>query len=147
MGKLNEIFEIDVVYKRPVMSSMAKVNNCEDVVKLFRDLISEEKIDLKEFFLVALLSQSNHVLGISKVSMGTTTKTIINIKEIFQLAVKTNSSAIILCHNHPSGNLNPSEADVEITRRIKEVCGLCDITLLDHIILAKEGFTSFIDRV
>jgi len=147
MGKLNEICEVEVVYKRPAISSMESIKGKEDIVEVFRKLITEEKIDFKEFFMVALLSRNNHFLGVSKISTGSTNGTVVNIKEILQLAIKTNSSAIILGHNHPSGNLQPSDCDISITRKIKEVCKLCDITLLDHIILTSEGHYSFIDEV
>jgi len=147
MGKLNEIYEVDVVYKRPSFASMKSVCCIEDSIALFRKLITEEKIDFKEFFIVAFLSRDNKVLGISRVSEGTTSSTCVNIKEILLLAVKTNSSSIILCHNHPSGNLKPSESDISLTRKIKEACGFCDITLLDHIIITSESFSSFIYEV
>ena len=145
MGKLNEICEIEVIYKRPAIASMESIKEAEDIVEVFRKLITEEKIDHKEFFLVALLSRHNHVLGVAKTSVGSTNGTVVNIKEIFQLAIKTNSCGIILCHNHPSGNLKPSENDISITKKIKEACTLCEISLLDHIILTSEGFHSFID--
>ena len=145
MGKLNEICEIEVIYKRPAIASMESIKEAEDIVEVFRKLITEEKIDHKEFFLVALLSRHNHVLGVAKTSVGSTNGTIVNIKEIFQLAIKTNSCGIILCHNHPSGNLKPSENDISITKKIKEACTLCEISLLDHIILTSEGFYSFIN--
>ena len=145
MGKLNEICEIEVIYKRPAIASMESIKEAEDIVEVFRKLITEEKIDHKEFFLVALLSRHNHVLGVAKTSVGSTNGTVVNIKEIFQLAIKTNSCGIILCHNHPSGNLKPSENDISITKKIKEACTLCEISLLDHIILTSEGFYSFIN--
>lgn len=144
MGKLNELCEIEVVYKRPVVTSMEKVNHCEDMVDIFRKLITEEKIDLKEFFVIALLSQNNQILGISKISMGATSGTTVNIKEILQLAIKTNSSGVILCHNHPSGHLEPSNCDLKLTRKIKMACDLFDIALQDHIIITSEGYRSFI---
>ena len=147
MGKLNEICEVEVVYKRPAIASMGSIKGSEDIVQVFRKLITEEKIDLKEFFLVALLSRKNYVLGVSIIGMGSTTGTVVNIKEILQLAIKTNSSGIILGHNHPSGNLEPSNNDIEITRKIKRLCELCDIALLDHIILTNEGHCSFINEV
>jgi len=147
MRKLNEIYEVDVVYKRPAFASMESMCSLEDSIVLFRKLITEEKIDFKEFFLVAFLSRDNKVLGISRVSEGTTSSTCVNIKEILLLAVKTNSSSIILCHNHPSGNLKPSESDISLTRKIKGACEFCDITLLDHIILTSESFSSFIWEV
>lgn len=147
MGKLNEICEIEVIYKRPPISSMRSVKCKEDMEIIFRKIITEEKMDLKEFFIVALLNRNNFVLGVSKISMGSTNGTCVNTKEILQLAIKTNSSSIILGHNHPSGNLQPSSADISLTKRIKELCGLCDIALLDHIILTSEGSNSFIDEI
>ena len=147
MGKLNELCEIEVVYKRPKLSLMERALNCEDVAENFRKLITKEKLDFKEFFMVALLSQSNHILGFSKISMGATSGTAINIKEILQLAINTNSSGVILCHNHPSGTLNPSENDLSVTRKIKLACNLFDITLHDHVIITSEGHCSFIDQI
>lgn len=147
MGKLNEICEIEVVYKRPLVSEMWKIKSNEDIVYVFRKLISDDKIDFKEFFMVAFLNRNNHVLGVSTISMGSTHASFVNVKEILILAIKTNSSGIILCHNHPSGSLVPSESDIAITKKIKEVCGFCDITLLDHVILTSEGYKSFIDEV
>jgi len=147
MGKLNEIHEVEIVYKRPVIALMKSIKYVEDSVELFRKLIPEDKIDFKEFFLVALLGRSNNVLGVSIISVGSTDGTCVNVKEIFQLAIRTNCTGIILCHNHPSGNLKPSQSDINLTRRIKEVCGFCDITLLDHLILTKEEFNSFIDEI
>ncbi|HAQ02376.1 hypothetical protein A2467_02275 [Candidatus Nomurabacteria bacterium RIFOXYC2_FULL_36_8] len=147
MGKLIEIHEVEIVYKRPVLSLMKAVKCAEDIVELFRGLIPEDKIDFKEFFLVALLSRSNHVFGVSIISIGATDGACVNIKEIFQLAIKTNSSSIILCHNHPSGNLTPSASDIKLTKKIKEVCGFCDIALLDHVIISSEGHNSFIDEI
>lgn len=147
MRKLNEICEIEVVYKRPAIASMKYIQRCEEIVEVFRKLITDEKIDLKEFFLVALLSRNNLVLGVSIVNVGSTNVTIVNVKEIIGLAIKTNASAIIIGHNHPSGNLKPSDNDISITRKIKNVCETCDITLLDHIILTSEGHYSFIDDI
>ena len=147
MGKLSKIYEVEVVYKRPEITSMPVVKNCEDIVLVFKELISEAKIDLKEFFLLALLTRNNRVLGVSILSVGNSNCTTISAKEILQLAIKTNSSAIIMCHNHPSGNLEPSKCDIDMTRRIKEICEICDITLLDHIIITSEGHSSFIEQV
>lgn len=147
MGKLNEICEVEIIYKRPIVTSMELVICAEDSVELFRKLIPEEKMDFKEFFLVALLSRNNRVLGIANIGMGNSHSTIVNVIEIFQLAIKTNASSIILCHNHPSGSLKPSESDITITKKIKEACALCDISLLDHIILTSEGHNSFIGEI
>lgn len=146
MGKINEIHEVEIIYKRPALTKMEKISCSKDLSYVFRKLINSEKVDLKEFFLVALLSRSNNVLGVSNVSTGTTNGTTVNLKEILQLAIKTNSSSIAICHNHPSGNLSVSEADIKITAKIKEACKICEICLLDHIILTSESYYSMADE-
>lgn len=147
MENVYGIHEVEVIYKRPRITTMPIILNCTDVVEIFRELITDDKIDLKEFFLVGLLSQSNHLLGVSKIGIGSTGETPVNIKEILQLAIKANASGVILCHNHPSGCLNPSKTDLHITKKIKEACKLCDIQLLDHILITSEGHYSFIDEI
>ena len=69
-----------------------------------------------------------------------------DIKVVFQTALKSNASSILLCHNHPSGNLKPSEQDIKITKSIKEAGKLMEIALLDHLIITDEGFFSFADE-
>lgn len=147
MGKLNEICEVDIIYKRPAITTMPKIVGSSDMVDVFRELIPKGQIDFKEFFLVALLSRNNNVLGVAQISVGTTTHTFVNIKEILQLVIKTNSSAIIVCHNHPSGNLTVSDSDKLVTKKIKEACSVIEITLLDHIILTSEGYFSVADNL
>lgn len=143
---MNVIHEIQVIYKRPVIDGMESVNNSESISKIFRTVISEEQIDLKEFFCVALLSHANQVLGVSVISNGTATQTVVNVREILQLSLKTNANGIIVCHNHPSGNLKASESDIAITKKIKDASKLFDVVLLDHIILTSEGYYSFADN-
>ena len=86
-----------------------------------------------------LLNRSNRVLGISSLSKGGTTGTVVDIKLLLQYIIKSNANAIIMCHNHPSGNLHPSEADIAITRKVKDSAKLMDIQLLDHFIVIPEG--------
>ena len=83
-----------------------------------------------------LLDRSNRVLGIVSLSKGGTTGTVIDIKLMMQYALKANAHGIILAHNHPSGNLNPSEADSKITDRIEKACKTLEIHLLDHLIIS-----------
>ena len=93
------------------------------------------------------MNRSNAVLGILSVSKGGISGTVTDIRLIFQGALKTNASGIIVCHNHPSGNLNLSESDKKITQKIREAGMLMDIQLLDHlIILPVEGYYSFADE-
>ena len=108
------------------------------------DLDSIEHI---EEFKLLLMNRSNSVLGIMAVSKGGLSGTVTDVRLIFQGAIKANASGIIVCHNHPSGNLNPSESDTRITRKIKEAGNLMDIQLLDHLILTMDGsYYSFADN-
>jgi DNA repair protein RadC len=85
-----------------------------------------------------LLNRSNRVLGISSLSKGGTTGTVVDVKLLLQYTIKSNANAIVICHNHPNGNLPPSEADMAITKKIKESSILIDIQLLDHLIIIPE---------
>lgn len=139
----NRMHEVAIVYKRPVFDSMPQISNSQDAYEIIKKFIDTETIDLKEFFWVLLLNRCNRVLGYSEIGKGDTHAVIVNVKEIFQLVLKTNASAIILCHNHPSGNLNKSKTDEELTEKINIIGQLFSITLLDHIIITSEGFYSF----
>lgn len=93
------------------------------------------------------MNRSNAVLGILSVSKGGISGTVTDVRLIFQGALKTNASGIIVAHNHPSGNALPSDSDKKITQKIKEAGNLLDIQLLDHIIiLPVEGYYSFADE-
>jgi len=100
------------------------------------DLDSIEHI---EEFKLMLMTRSNKVLGIASISKGGISGTVTDVRIILQLAIKANASGIIVCHNHPSGNLQPSESDIAITRKIKESGNVMDIQLLDLLIAIPEG--------
>ena len=85
-------------------------------------------------------------LGIYELSKGGSTSSVVDIKIILSVALKTHSSSIIIVHNHPSGNLQPSEADKRLTKRLKSACDVVDLALLDHLIITKESFYSFKDN-
>ena len=135
--------EIQIHYKRPLYDSMSYITHAGDADRILKTFIDMHRIDLKEFFWVVLLNQANRVLGISEIAMGTTSGVLVNVKEICQLALLTCATHLIVCHNHPSGNLSASVSDKEMTTKIKEALTLFDITLLDHIIITSESFYSF----
>lgn len=137
--------EVQVHYKRPIYDAQKRITSSDDTVEVLRDFADSARLDHKEFFWVILLTNANQVIGISEVAVGTTNGVSVNVKEICQLAILTNASGVIVSHNHPSGKLVPSQSDRDITTRIKEILSIIDITLLDHIILTSEGFTSFSD--
>ena len=105
-----------------------------------------DRLCYKEEFYILLLSQSNRVLGISKISEGGLSGTVVDVKMIFQAALKANAAKIILAHNHPSGNLSPSPQDRRLTRKICEAALLLDMRVLDHIILSYDDYYSFSDE-
>jgi DNA repair protein RadC len=98
-----------------------------------------------EEFKMLLLNRSNVALGIMDVSKGGITGTVTDVRIIMQAAIKANASGIIVCHNHPLGNLNPSESDIKITKKIKDAYNLLDIQLLDHLIIISEDYFSYAD--
>lgn len=138
--------ELEIQYERPSFDAMSKISNSKDCEKLFRSVFNPNTLDLKESFWVALLNRANKVLGVSLVGVGSVSGCTVNLTEIFQLAITTNASGIVLCHNHPSGQVNPSQADMVLTRRIKDGCKFFDITMLDHLILTRETYFSFVDE-
>lgn len=100
-----------------------------------------------EEFWVLLLNRANKPIDIKMVASGGVSATIVDVKIILKLAIEKLASSIIIAHNHPSGSLIPSDADKEITTKIKNACKLIDIPLLDHIIVTDKGFYSFNDEV
>lgn len=138
--------EIEIHYKRPLFHTMTHITCADDVNQLIREYITSSQMDLKEFFWVVLLNNANCVLGISQISMGSSSSVSVSVKEICQLAITTSSSFVIVLHNHPSGLLNPSKADQKITTKIKKALALFDVKLLDHLIISSESFYSFANQ-
>jgi DNA repair protein RadC len=126
--------------------SMFHIKSSSDAEHVMRQVIQKDRVDYKEFFWVILLSRSSHVLGVAEIGSGTTNSVSVNVKEIFQLALKTNASSIIVCHNHPSGSLSPSQADIQITEKLVGASKLLDVELLDHLIITSESSYSFKDE-
>jgi len=135
--------KIEIHYKRPHVLEMHHITCAEDVDTILRKYINPQQLDLRECFWVILLTNANRVLAISKVATGTSRGVQTNLKYIFQLALLTNASAIIVAHNHPSGNLNFSKRDISETKKLQRLAKLMDVTLLDHIIITSESFVSF----
>lgn len=120
-----------------------KISISKDVFDIMKPIM----IDLphEEFWLL-ILNRANRVIKKELISRGGVSGTVVDTKIIFKAAVENYASSIIICHNHPSGNLKPSEADVRITKNIKEAGKLMEIPLLDHLIIAENGFYSFSDE-
>ena len=140
------VAEVQLVYKSKVkVSDRPKINSSQDAFRVVQNHWNYEVIDFLEEFKIMLLNRANRVLGIIDISLGGTCNTIADPKVIFAAAIKSAASGIILVHNHPSANLKPSNADIELTRKLKAGGKLLDVDVLDHIILSREGFFSFAD--
>ncbi|MCI2230325.1 JAB domain-containing protein [Polaribacter sp. MSW13] len=137
---------IEIHYQRPHQQEMHHISCAKDADEILRKYINPKQLDLRECFWVILLTNANRVLSVSEISQGTSRGVLTNPKYIFQLALLTNASAIIVAHNHPSGNLNFSKRDISETKKIKRLATLMDITLLDHIIITSESFVSMAEE-
>lgn len=120
-----------------------KIISPKDIFELFKPLFDEEPV---EIFVVIWLSSSNRIIGFETVSRGTLTSTIVDPRAVFKGAVVANASSIIVTHNHPSENPEPSQEDITITKKLSESGKLLEIQLYDHIIFAGNEFTSFVER-
>jgi DNA repair protein RadC len=120
-----------------------KVAGSDDVAKIFNPLLND--LPHEEFWIL-LLNRNNLVVDKFMVSQGGLTGTVIDVRLILKTALEKLACALILCHNHPSGNLTPSEADKDITNKIREAGKLMDIPVLDHVIIANNSHFSFADE-
>lgn len=137
----NKIAEVSLVYKTNVKASdRAQVSSSREAFDALNHSWDRDRIEHVEEFKILLLNRANKVLGVCNISQGGITGTVVDVRVILQYALKANASGIILGHNHPSGNTKPSEADMHITRKIKEASKLLDISTLDHIIITPDGF-------
>jgi len=132
--------------QRRIQSDIKKrpqIRTSEDAHKIISHTIKD--LEYEEFWIL-LLNRSNEVIAKKEISKGGVSGTVVDAKLVFNEALKQLASSIILCHNHPSGNLKPSQADIDLTRKIKAAGKTLDISVLDHLIVSEKGFYSFADE-
>jgi len=140
-----QIAEIKISYSHLVKpSNQVRITGSKDVFDYVYPLWPD--IDYRESFAILLLSRGNKVLGINWISKGGSNGTVVDAKMIFQAALKSASSNIILIHYHPSGTMIPSDTDMKMTRKIKDGGVLLDIPVLDHIIISSESYYLMADE-
>ena len=141
------VAEVKLTYRSKVKpTDLPKITCSEDTYNLLSTGWDPGKLEFVEQFKVLLLNRANKVLGLYELSSGGVAGTVADPKLIFIAALKACASAIILCHNHPSGSTQPSAADIQLTKKIKEGGALLDIAVLDHLILTSEEYYSFADE-
>jgi len=123
----------------------AQIRVSKDSCNYIRQFYGDD-IEVYESFFILLLNRSNNTIGWAKISQGGVAGTVVDLKIVLKYSIESLASSVILAHNHPSGSTKPSQADLDITKKAKEALRLCDITLLDHIILTDSEYYSFADE-
>jgi len=144
----NEVNEIKISYcERLGTIESESVQTSDLIAKLLHENWNKDTIGLHETFKVILLNNGNKVKGVYQASSGGITGTLVDIRILFAVILKSLSTAIILAHNHPAGTLSPSEADIQLTKKIQKAGTLFDIRVLDHLIISPTGdYFSFMDN-
>ena len=120
-----------------------KIGQSTDLYKVLQPHLSD--LQTEEFWAI-FLNQNNRIVGKSKLTSGGINQSVVDVRVLFKTAIEHFATAIVIAHNHPSGNLTPSQADTHITKKIKDGATLLDIQVLDHIIVSQKDFYSFADE-
>jgi DNA repair protein RadC len=147
---MNDIFiisEIKVSYHPSVPArERPKLSTSMDCYNYFLGIFDKDSINIKEESVALFLNRANRILGCYRISSGGIRGTVVDIRIVLGIALKCLACGIILAHNHPSGELNPSHQDLEMTKRLKEAAKLMEISLLDHLIITYDKYYSFADE-
>jgi len=142
--KVSAMFELFRRTNRlKVQGFRTKIQSAEDVYHYFADRLAEKK---KEYFYALCLDTKNRIIQETLVSVGILDASLIHPREVFNPAVKASSHAVILVHNHPSGEAEPSNADIEVTKMLYNAGDIIGISILDHIIIGKQGYSSMKEK-
>lgn len=138
--------EVKLAFKpKYKVSELPTITASREAYEFIMPVAQETLLHFESFYII-LLNRANKVVGWKKISDGGIHGTFADIRIILQTAILCNCSALILCHNHPSGKKTPSDADISLTKNIKEAAKLVEISVLDHIILTQDEFYSFADN-
>ena len=139
------IKEMEVIY-HPTKLPVERITSPLKSVNLIRQFYNPDKISVQEECIVFYLNNSNVVTGFNRLSRGGISAVIVDIRLILATALKSLSSAVLIAHNHPSGNVKPSQQDIDLTNRLNEACKLMELSLLDHVIITHDSYYSFIEE-
>ena len=141
----SKLREVSAVYKTSDVIPNVKISQSKDVADYIRQVYPVE-ISIREAMVVLYLNNSNRTVGWSIASIGGITGTIVDVRLVLRDALLTQATSLVLIHNHPSSNLNPSPADISITQKVKKAAELIDVRLMDHLILSEDAYYSFADE-
>ncbi len=122
-----------------------KIKDSRSVSEYARQFYYDD-IEIYESFFIILLNNQNNTIGYVKISQGGITGTVVDKRLVLKYAIESLATAFICVHNHPSGNTNPSQVDIQLTKSLKQAAQLLDIQLMGHVILTKESYTSLADE-
>ena len=122
-----------------------KITNSKDAADYIRQFYNDD-IGIFESFFILLMNRANNTIGYAKISQGGVTGTVVDSVILTKYAIESLSTGVILAHNHPSGNLKPSQSDIKLTEKIKKCLELFEISVLDHVILTENGHLSMADE-
>ncbi len=146
-NRLIIVSEVELIYRSKISPKLRPViRSSKDSYDILLNHWEKDKIDFIEQFKVLYLNRGNRVLAINELSSGGLTGTVADPRLIFATALKINATAFIMAHNHPSGELSPSQADTSLTEKIKNAGKFLDIRLTDHIILSADTYYSYADE-
>ncbi|WP_415406862.1 JAB domain-containing protein [Sulfurovum sp. CS9] len=131
-----------MVQEKAQAYNIQRITSAQDVYSLLHVYSTKDK----EYFITVTLDGQSKVIEKRVIHIGTLNQSLVHPREVFRPAIQDNAAGIIISHNHPSGTLEASRADIQITQRLKEVSKLVGIELLDHVILSREGYYSFSDE-
>ena len=135
-----QVVRIALVKERPLLYDSERLTSPRQIPAAFRALLGD--VD-REYCVAFMLDGKNRIASCNVVSMGSLNQSIVHPREVFKAAILSNAAAVIIAHNHPTGDPDPSREDIEITRRIKEAGDILGIKLLDHIIVGDGCHRSF----
>lgn len=142
-----KVAEIELTYKPSYkVIERPKINTSKDTYQLLMNYWDTGRLEFLEEFKIILLNRRNRTLGIINLSMGGFAGVVVDSKVIFAAALTACASGLVLAHNHPSGEVQPSHQDIELTKRLVEGGKILDIRVLDHLIISNEGYYSFSDN-
>lgn len=141
-----KIPEFKISYKSNKGAAPIVITGPEDVAQAVRSIFDADMIEWVESMVIIGLNRANEIVGFYKISQGGVSGTVADPKVVMQFALLSNSSAVILAHNHPSGSLRPSAPDIALTHKLDQAARLFDINLYDHIIITKNGTYSMKDQ-
>lgn len=122
------------------------IRSSEQAAKIFRETFRNGEIQMQEYFKAIFLRTDGRVLGIQTISMGGMRSTVVDAKVLFSAALLSHAEMIVLCHNHPSGDLRPSMEDLRLTQKLVDGARLLDLTVADHIIITEDNYYSMSDN-